>query len=626
MTDSLKDSQLSEGLEVQVQSLSLDEHSNDLEQLLVDRLGEWRSSDGFIVDFLVDCYRRVEGSGRRDRLATELKYLLVSYLGLVLTMPAMFQQPELAIEKGPDMLIPRLTGIDGVADLPAKLLSDMVQRFAEDDEQFMDIFQPITYGIVATMTKEGLLGRFTTCLDALQRLLQFDPLRKLLINGTYWKPPCEVFLIGSHTILGGILSVGVDSMELGPLHELLPNREQLYESQVESTFYALRTAAQLLTSRTHQLMYSFLKSDPLCKEATLEWFAWLAVRNGDRLKMHVDPKTVTPNRIMINAYSVLLLFCEPFLSPSSPKISLIDSNYYFRSARIDVKETTKNHATSPEYESFLTEFYKPTEQYSPNFVTECFFLTVQFFRLGPVRMINEYMDLLRDLRETQQALDSFEGSQRNVPGPAAAMNAMAIRNAKAQLQLMKDIKLSLDVYLLDTQLMDKSFSFVILIVRWLLTLFPPNMELPTEPPASFAMLPEFLVECIGEYSLFISRLYPQFWLGNRPLDLLMQFMTLILDRPLYVKNPYLRAKFVDYFFIFTDPRLEHFFDMYPLVVEHLSSKLMRFYIEVESTGASSQFYDKFNIRFNISRIIKTLWNHPSHRERIIACSRYLLLI
>lgn len=43
--------------------------------------------------------------------------------------------------------------------------------------------------------------------------------------------------------------------------------------------------------------------------------------------------------------------------------------------------------------------------------------------------------------------------------------------------------------------------------------------------------------------------------------------------------------------------------------------------EVEQTGASSQFYDKFNIRYNISHIMKTLWNHPAHRAKLREASK-----
>lgn len=49
------------------------------------------------------------------------------------------------------------------------------------------------------------------------------------------------------------------------------------------------------------------------------------------------------------------------------------------------------------------------------------------------------------------------------------------------------------------------------------------------------------------------------------------------------------------------------------------------YAEVEQTGANSQFYDKFNIRYNISHIMKTIWAHPAHRAKVREQSKYVHL-
>lgn len=81
--------------------------------------------------------------------------------------------------------------------------------------------------------------------------------------------------------------------------------------------------------------------------------------------------------------------------------------------------------------------------------------------------------------------------------------------------------------------------------------------------------------------------------------------------------------------------MESVLNSHPLALQHLVPSLMNFYvgklyilflkknglltcfiIEVEQTGASSQFYDKFNIRYNISHIMKTIWNHPAHRKKL----------
>jgi ubiquitin conjugation factor E4 B len=47
--------------------------------------------------------------------------------------------------------------------------------------------------------------------------------------------------------------------------------------------------------------------------------------------------------------------------------------------------------------------------------------------------------------------------------------------------------------------------------------------------------------------------------------------------------------------------------------EHLAAGLMRFYVDIEHTGASTQFYDKFNYRYYISEIMKYLWSLPAFR-------------
>ena len=40
-------------------------------------------------------------------------------------------------------------------------------------------------------------------------------------------------------------------------------------------------------------------------------------------------------------------------------------------------------------------------------------------------------------------------------------------------------------------------------------------------------------------------------------------------------------------------------------------------LDVESTGSSNEFYDKFGIRYHISIILKGLWKRPIHRQSFI---------
>lgn len=47
-----------------------------------------------------------------------------------------------------------------------------------------------------------------------------------------------------------------------------------------------------------------------------------------------------------------------------------------------------------------------------------------------------------------------------------------------------------------------------------------------------------------------------------------------------------------------------------------------FMTDVERTGANSEFYDKFNIRYHISIIFKTLWQIPEHQGKIVDEARF----
>lgn len=495
-------------------------------------------------------------------------------------------------------------------------------RFAEDEAQFEELFGPVLMELGATMRREGLLGRFLESLEAIAVLLAHPLMRTVGMRGEAWKPetapPAE---LPKSSLLAGMLSVGVDEEDMSALIALLPERDPLYVAPRDSAYAALRSQIHLLASQVHQLLYGLVRSNTSCREAVLDWFGWLAGRNADRLKMHVEAATVTPDRVMANAYLVLLCFCEPFLGPFEAKLALIDPLYHVRSDRIaSVLDATKNNADTKEYASFVARIHSEHPQgYTAHFVSECFFLTLHYFRLGPVRMISKEMELLRELNETQQAVEMFEQSQSAEQSHVSPLNALALANAKKKIQALRDVKLALDVYLLDVRVIEDSLSLVLLLATWLLRLV--NGDGPAT--TMFRMLPESLVESLGEYCLFVSRFQPDVWLRTpRPLEPLFRLMVALLDQPSLLRNPYLRAKFVDILLGFTDPHLEHLLAADPVLITHLAPKLMRFYIEVEVTGASSQFYDKFNIRYSVTAIFKTLWRrHPAHRQRLIDCSR-----
>ena len=57
--------------------------------------------------------------------------------------------------------------------------------------------------------------------------------------------------------------------------------------------------------------------------------------------------------------------------------------------------------------------------------------------------------------------------------------------------------------------------------------------------------------------------------------------------------------------------------------KNLAPALMKFYTDVEQTGGSNEFYDKFSIRHHIQVILSSLWNDQHYRTGIYGLQHYL---
>ncbi|CDQ99087.1 unnamed protein product, partial [Oncorhynchus mykiss] len=99
---------------------------------------------------------------------------------------------------------------------------------------------------------------------------------------------------------------------------------------------------------------------------------------------------------------------------------------------------------------------------------------------------------------------------------------------------------------------------------------------------------------------------------------IVTFLVVFICSQNYIRNPYLIAKLVEVLFVTNpavQPRTQRFSEMmenHQLSVKHLVPALMKFYTDVEHTGATSEFYDKFTIRYHISTIFKSLWQNMGH--------------
>uniref|UniRef100_A0AAQ4Q6Z3 Ubiquitin conjugation factor E4 B n=1 Tax=Gasterosteus aculeatus aculeatus TaxID=481459 RepID=A0AAQ4Q6Z3_GASAC len=259
----------------------------------------------------------------------------------------------------------------------------------------------------------------------------------------------------------------------------------------------------------------------------------------------------------------------------------------------------------------------------PKFPTECFFLTLHAHHLSILPGCRRYIRRLRAIRELNRTVEELKNSESQwKDSPLASRHREMLKRCKTQLKKLVRAKACADVGLLDENLLRRCLQFYSTVIQLILRMVDPaypNINLPLHPeiPKSFAALPEFYIEDVAEFLLFVVQYSPQVLYEPCVQDI-VTFLVVFICSQNYIRNPYLIAKLVEVLFVTNpavQPRTQRFSEMmenHPLSVKQLVPALMKFYTDVEHTGATSEFYDKFTIRYHISTIFKSLWQNLAH--------------
>ncbi|KAK2987861.1 hypothetical protein RJ640_025628 [Escallonia rubra] len=223
---------------------------------------------------------------------------------------------------------------------------------------------------------------------------------------------------------------------------------------------------------------------------------------------------------------------------------------------------------------------------------------------------------MQDMSRCEDTLSSLKAMKEEAPSPQVDQD---IARLEKEFESYSQEKLCYESQILrDGGLLQQALSFYRLMVVWLVGLVGGfNMPLPPACPMEFASLPEHFVEDAMELLIFASRI-PRA-LDGILLDDFMNFIIMFMASPEYIRNPYLRAKMVEVLNCWM-PRgrgssvTTTLFEGHQMSLEYLVRNLLKLYVDIEFTGSHTQFYDKFNIRHNISELLEYLWQVPSHRN------------
>ncbi|KAF2223300.1 putative ubiquitin fusion degradation protein UfdB [Elsinoe ampelina] len=584
-------------------------------------------------DYLLGCWKRVSKIIRGMRSTEtdnpklikmkEARRLCMSYCMFACSMPEMFDAPSRITNPMTDHL---LAEPESDAGIDPDFLLEITSRFEEDDS-YKDVMVSAVEQLSSRLSSMTMNDNYKPFMIALRSIVRYPKLvvaitesDKFLRKG-FGAPDIE-----THTTLGPFF-------RLSPVH---PQTALNYFSAPKTRDRAYINNAQRslrMTLQTHQgelfdITNIIVKTAKEPREKLLEWFALIMNANHKRRAIQVDQKTVSSDSFMLNVTAILDQLCDPFIDAGFTKIDRVDINYLRRHPRVNIRDETKINAD----QKTSDEYYDQAVTGENNFISELFFLTVAAHHYGQEAVNSQLGKMQKNIKYMEQDLAKFEQERAKFAAQPhhLAIFEQRVKRFKDEVDKMHCIIYATQGALLDELVQARSMQFMRFVIVWILRLAS-GKNLPKEKltlpladkiPEAFRCLPEYFLQDIVDNFKFITRNMP-YIITSTQCEELVQICITFLRSSDYIKSPYLKSGFVSILFYGiwevhhnTKGVLGDLLNGLKFCHKHLLRALMSFYIECESTGTHTQFYDKFNIRYEIDQVIKCIWPNVIYRDNL----------
>lgn len=588
--------------------------------------------------YLIQCYERARqeqtqkqySKGALENLVKETLSQCLTHAMLVLQ--GCFTQPR--NQSQPSLLLPLLLK----QGIPEVFLKELVVTSSQDKAAFATIFEPVLLGLVQTMQRCSLTSdNFKPPLLVLKELCKIKaengrPICNLMTETSCWLPNPITSSAGREmekiSLLGAFLGLSVFAEDDPKVAEKFFSSANISTSAMRLTTDTLQGFVDGLREELFHIIKSLLVNSNT-RDKMMEYLSVVLKRNQKRSQIQVDESQVAGDGFMLNIL-VILHKLNVKVEPAR-----VDKMYlHHKQSRLDISQCTRINSTSEEVAKWIEELgKKPDIWVQPKFPTECYFMTMHCQHLALMPAIRHYSQRVQSLRELTRMIEELQSQEPQWKGtPLERRNRQHLEKWKSQVKKIVRAKACADAGLLHENLLWGCFEFYSNVMSMIVHMVvpegeEPSLPLPSEIPMRFSALPEYYIEDITEFLLFIVPHCPQI-LENIPDKRdLVYFVIIFLCSTNYIKNPYLVAKLVELMFVLCPviqnktSKIYEAIQLHPLALNHLVPSLMKFYTDVETTGASSEFYDKFSIRYHISIIFKSLRKEPPHREAIIKASK-----
>ena len=133
---------------------------------------------------------------------------------------------------------------------------------------------------------------------------------------------------------------------------------------------------------------------------------------------------------------------------------------------IDWSETSRSAMDPHEFEAELNKL-SLVDPVPANFITQIFFLAMQFLRLGPLRLIQEYGTTSREFNEIEQELKRLEETRATwSAAPNAPMIVRFIEKIKGRMRELVDVRISHDFHLTNATTKKSTVALISFFLAW----------------------------------------------------------------------------------------------------------------------------------------------------------------
>lgn len=646
------------------QNVSLLKNTTLFDSLLMERLA---IPDTKVFEYLFESYLRakeekskgwnIANPGNQEFIDYSIQ-ILHNFAHLFLTTP------ELFAEKHPE---PTFDSISDPVEHAAKRLNELISHGIEDEFVFgliskfenheqNKISTDILNSILQDQSERSLFeDRAIRNIQNLSKLITVDVFKRNFLNlpKNAWIPgPGNISLtkgVGSArgNILEKVSPLGIilQPSLLEPLFTNFKEKER-YDSLLDrisldlkkpmkkSVFEALLKKYQGLQNEYSGIVteiFKYLlrptKEGIDYKTEVMRWFSAFIVGNLPRTKlgMRLEQQNKallysSSDAMCLNVFDVMLEICSKFLDRSSPLLDKIDPTYYQFGWRFEYKETGMVNKPGVKVQDTNQIQEKGPNDFGT--ITEFFFHALELCHFC-------FIPILQNFAETMKYIQNLN-EQKGKMDPSS----FQYKQLENEIQRQEKMFLAYKTLLFDdkriTRVQDLYNVLTFLLLKWngINPQQVNSLDLTNIPPKAFMKhLPEHWLTDMFEFHFCFIRFKEDYskQLTNRAkgesnyMDEYITFMTILLCDNEMISNPYSKAKIVELisFFGYENNLIRSTYESNEVAQRVLIQGLVKFYIDIEFTGASHQFYAKYEYRHYATRIFKVVWRIPVYKEAFL---------